>query len=71
MIVRTHRAGFLFGGNVGFHLSFSHHGRVETSLTLLIWFDENVPTCAPRMGQQAHSPGQSEAAPRESNIANP
>ena len=26
---------------------------------------------APRMGQQAHSPGQSVAAPRESNIDNP
>ena len=27
---------------VGFHPSFSRHGKVQTSLTLLIWLNENV-----------------------------
>ncbi len=40
MIVRTHRAGFLFGGNVGFHLSFSHlilAGGLSLWVYIILW----------------------------------
>ena len=29
--------------NVGFHPSFSRHGRIKASFILLIWLNENVP----------------------------
>jgi len=45
--------------------SFFRHDGTYTQSGLLVWLDKDVSTCAPRMGQQAHSPGQSEAAPRE------
>ena len=28
--------------NVGFHPTFSRHGKVQASLTLLVWLNENV-----------------------------
>ena len=33
-------------GIVGFHPSFSRHGRAQTSLVLLMWLNENVTLCS-------------------------